>query len=114
MYAPRYPNQRLPSFSQLAHVSPELPMNIMTIFFHLYTNQELYQSSEEIRRQVTHLQNIFPTSLFLKTQRALLLYHSKGQADRALAERGFLRSLRRFRRGRGSVFGHTSNGPVPA
>ena len=51
----------------------------MTSVFHLYSNQELYQSTEHIHRQLTELTAIFPDSQFLKTQRALLFYHSKGK-----------------------------------
>ena len=50
----------------------------MTLIFHLYASQELYQSNDAVHRQLTDLENIFPESQFLKTQRALLYYHSKG------------------------------------
>ena len=50
----------------------------MTLIFHLYASQELYQSTEPVHRQLNELETIFPDSQFLKTQRALLLYHSKG------------------------------------
>lgn len=64
--------------TQLHRITPELPQNVMTLIFHLYANQELYQSTEAIHRQLTDLQTVFPASLFLMTQRALLFYHSKG------------------------------------
>lgn len=50
----------------------------MTLIFHLYSSQELYQCSDSVHQALTDLENIFPSSQFLKTQRALLFYHSKG------------------------------------
>ncbi|KAI5290435.1 Anaphase-promoting complex subunit 23 [Ascosphaera acerosa] len=67
------PCQRL----QLKHVITELPENIMTLLFHLYCSQELYQTTEDIYNTLVELEDLFPTSAFLKTQRALLFYHSK-------------------------------------
>jgi anaphase-promoting complex subunit 8 len=54
----------------------------MALMFYLHCSQENYQTGEETRRQLSALEDIFPTSSFLKTQRALLLYHSKGRANR--------------------------------
>ena len=51
----------------------------MALIFRLYTSQELYQSTEQTHGQLTELERIFPNSQFLKTQRALLFYHSKGK-----------------------------------
>lgn len=59
-------------------MAEQLPQNIMTFIFHIYASQELYQSNEQIHNEVTQIENIFPNSSFLKTQRALLFYHSKG------------------------------------
>lgn len=56
----------------------ELPQNVMTIFFYLYASQELYQFTDPVHQRLTELESIFPESQFLKTQRALLFYHSKG------------------------------------
>lgn len=50
----------------------------MALIFRLYTSQELYQSTEQTHSQLTELERLFPNSQFLKTQRALLFYHSKG------------------------------------
>lgn len=50
----------------------------MTYIFYLYASQELYQFTEQIHQRLTELEQIFPESQFLKTQRALLFYHSKG------------------------------------
>lgn len=66
---------------QLQRLVPQLPQNIMTMFFHLHASQTLYQSTEVIHQELTDLEAIFPKSHFLKTQRALLLYHSKGSCD---------------------------------
>ena len=54
----------------------------MTLIFHLYSSQELYQYTDPIHQELTDLENIFPNSQFLKTQRALLFYHSKGTPQR--------------------------------
>lgn len=50
----------------------------MTYIFYLYASQELYQFTEQIHQRLTELEQVFPESQFLKTQRALLFYHSKG------------------------------------
>ncbi len=53
----------------------------MTLFFVVCANQELGQSTEAVHGHLTELQRIFPESQFLKTQRAMLLYHSKGELE---------------------------------
>lgn len=50
----------------------------MSLVFHVYCSQELYQATDDTHQMLTGLENIFPNSAFLKTQRALLYYHSKG------------------------------------
>jgi anaphase-promoting complex subunit 8 len=55
-----------------------LPENVMTLIFHVYCSQELYQATDDTYQTLSELDSIFPTSAFLKTQRALLFYHSKG------------------------------------
>ncbi|PGH07056.1 hypothetical protein AJ80_08069 [Polytolypa hystricis UAMH7299] len=70
-------NDLLANTEDLKRVADELPQNIMTLIFHLYSSQELYQATEETHHILTELENIFPNSAFLKTQRALLYYHSK-------------------------------------
>lgn len=65
------------SVEELNLITEQLPRNLMTFLFHIYTNQELYQSTEQIHNELTQVQTIFPNSAFLKTQRALLYYHSK-------------------------------------
>lgn len=50
----------------------------MTLIFHLHSSQELYQATEATYQTLAELESIFPFSAFLKTQRALLYYHSKG------------------------------------
>ncbi|KAF2841154.1 TPR-like protein [Patellaria atrata CBS 101060] len=62
---------------ELSLLTEQLPQNIMTFIFHVYSSQELYQSTEQVHNELTQIQNIFPDSAFLKTQRALLFYHSK-------------------------------------
>lgn len=62
---------------QLKQVVDLLPQNIMTLIFHVYCSQELYQATDDTYQALSELETIFPTSAFLKTQRALLYYHSK-------------------------------------
>lgn len=50
----------------------------MTLIFHVYCSQELYQATDDTYEALSELETIFPSSAFLKTQRALLYYHSKG------------------------------------
>lgn len=66
------------SSGKLQKLVPELQQNLMTLIFHLYASQELYQSTEQVHHTLTELETVFPESQFLKTQRALLFYHSKG------------------------------------
>lgn len=63
---------------QLKHVVELLPQNVMTLIFHVYCSQELYQATDDTYQALSELETIFPSSAFLKTQRALLYYHSKG------------------------------------
>ncbi|OJD28339.1 hypothetical protein ACJ73_00264 [Blastomyces percursus] len=70
-------NDLLANIEDLKRIAVQLPQNIMTLIFHLYCSQELYQATEDTHHMLTELENIFPNSAFLKTQRALLFYHSK-------------------------------------
>ncbi|OJJ32817.1 hypothetical protein ASPWEDRAFT_159022 [Aspergillus wentii DTO 134E9] len=70
-------NDLLASTEDLKQVVDLLPQNIMTLIFHVYCSQELYQATEDTYQALSELETIFPTSAFLKTQRALLYYHSK-------------------------------------
>lgn len=56
----------------------------MTLIFHLYAHQELYQTNEDAHLILNELERVFPESLFLKTQKALLFYHAKGERARVL------------------------------
>ena len=49
----------------------------MTFVFHIYSSQELAQVTDQVHTVLTQVMNYFPNSAFLKTQRALLHYHSK-------------------------------------
>ncbi|KAJ5398196.1 hypothetical protein N7509_006309 [Penicillium cosmopolitanum] len=70
-------NDLLASTEDLKQIVDQLPQNIMTLIFHVYCSQELYQATEDTYQALSELESIFPTSAFLKTQRALLYYHSK-------------------------------------
>ena len=65
------------SMEDLRELVKVLPENIMTFIFNIYQNQRLFQHQENLHRSVEDLQIVFPGSLFLKTQRALLFYHAK-------------------------------------
>lgn len=49
----------------------------MSFMFHLHTSLELYQQGLNLAHSLEELLNIFPTSSFLLTCKALLAYHSK-------------------------------------
>lgn len=49
----------------------------MAFVFHITASQELYQVTEGVQNSLTQLMGIFPTSAFLKTQKALMYYHIK-------------------------------------
>ncbi|GES58140.1 20S cyclosome subunit [Aspergillus terreus] len=70
-------NDLLGSTEDLKQVLRLLPENVMTLIFHVYCSQELYQATDDTYQTLSELDSIFPTSAFLKTQRALLFYHSK-------------------------------------
>ncbi|KAL2842412.1 anaphase promoting complex subunit 8 [Aspergillus pseudoustus] len=70
-------NDLLGSTEDLKQVVDHLPQNIMTLIFHVHCSQELYQATEDTYQALSELETIFPESAFLKTQRALLYYHSK-------------------------------------
>lgn len=58
----------------------------MTLIFHVYSSQELYQATDSTSRALDELEALFPTSTFLQTQRALLYYHNKGRLERVLSD----------------------------
>ncbi|OCK82167.1 cell division cycle protein-like protein 23 [Lepidopterella palustris CBS 459.81] len=62
---------------ELSLITSKLPQNLMTFVFHVYTSQELYQSTDQVHTELSQIQDIFPSSAFLKTQRALLFHHTK-------------------------------------
>ena len=64
---------------KLKQIVGRLPQNIMTLVFHVYCSQELYLTTDDTWKAVAELEQLFPTSAFLRTQEALLHYHSKGK-----------------------------------
>ncbi|CAG8919480.1 unnamed protein product [Penicillium salamii] len=70
-------NDLLGSTEDLRQILELLPQNVMSLVFYVYCSQELYQATEDTYRSLSELQTMFPESAFLKTQHALLLYHSK-------------------------------------
>lgn len=73
-------NNRTP---QLDQVLDRLPRNLMTYIFHIYASQELFQTDSRVFAQLNQIQTLFPSSLFLQTQRALIHYHSKDHDEAA-------------------------------
>ncbi|KAF2774003.1 TPR-like protein [Teratosphaeria nubilosa] len=53
------------------------PPHIMSIFWSIHCNIEMYQQTPEVLHQITQLQNMFPTSAWLQQQKALLHYHAR-------------------------------------
>ena len=70
-------SELLNRFEDFQKIVGDLPQNIMTMVFNLYARQELYQTTETTHSQLDQLETLFPESQFLKTQRALLFYHSR-------------------------------------
>ncbi|EKG18874.1 Tetratricopeptide TPR-1 [Macrophomina phaseolina MS6] len=50
------------SVEELNLITEQLPRNLMTFLFHIYTNQELYQSTEQIHNELNQVQTIFPNN----------------------------------------------------
>jgi len=62
---------------QLEDLLAVLPQGVMTFVFHIYENQELFQAEDFVLSALKSLKAVFPTSSFLRTQKALLYYHAK-------------------------------------
>jgi anaphase-promoting complex subunit 8 len=71
----------LGTVEELNGIIERLPQNLMAFIFHVYASQELYSSNEQVHTSLSQILAIFPASAFLKTQRALLHYHSKDFDD---------------------------------
>lgn len=71
---------------QLNTITPSLPQNIMTFIFYTHSAINLYQQDKSLAGSLHELLDIFPTSSFLLTCKALLNYHSK---DLIAAEQDF-------------------------
>ncbi|KAI1178502.1 TPR-like protein [Nemania sp. FL0916] len=74
----------------LNRIMARLPQNIVSFMFHIYTSLELYQHDANLASSLDQLTNIFPSSSFLLTCNALLLYHAK---DLVAAEQSFSQLL---------------------
>ncbi|QQK43591.1 20S cyclosome subunit (APC8), putative [Penicillium digitatum] len=83
-------NDLLGSTEDLKQILELLPQNVMSLIFYVYCSQELYQATEDTYRSLSELQSMFPESAFLKTQHALLLYHSKDFEEAAQIFEGIL------------------------
>jgi anaphase-promoting complex subunit 8 len=78
-----YQSLPLTVYGQLDQVLERLPQNLITWIFHIHASQELFQTTTAIFNQLAQVQSLFPTSLFLQTQRALLHYHAKDHEEAA-------------------------------
>ena len=65
------------SSEELDTVLPHLPQNLITLLFHVVTQQQLFQPTPAALNSLKQLKPLFPSSSFLKTQKALLFYHAK-------------------------------------
>lgn len=50
----------------------------MSRIFQVYAYQELFQVNGPVLQELKNIKALFPTSSFLKAQKALLYYHAKG------------------------------------
>ncbi|KAI9828842.1 MAG: Anaphase-promoting complex subunit 23 [Phylliscum demangeonii] len=53
------------SVDDLRQMRPLLPNNLMAFIFQIHVNQELYQSTEQVYKQLAQLEQIFPNNPFL-------------------------------------------------
>ncbi|KAK5683180.1 Anaphase-promoting complex subunit 8 [Elasticomyces elasticus] len=65
------------SIEDLQQLTPHLPKNIVTLFFHVHINQELFQQTPEVFGTLEQLEAIYPRSAWLMQQKATLYYHSR-------------------------------------
>ena len=65
------------NLENLQQLLSQLPQNVMTMVFHLFTNQELGHSTDYVHQSCSDLEQVFPRSPFIKSQKALLYYHSR-------------------------------------
>lgn len=71
----------LSTIEELGQLVAALPQNLMTFIFYVTASQELYSTGEQVHTRLSQILSIFPSSAFLKTQRALLHYHNKDFDD---------------------------------
>lgn len=50
----------------------------MSFIFQIVQQQELFQTDDSIANELKKIKQIFPSSAFLRAQKALLYYHAKG------------------------------------
>ena len=51
----------------------------MTKFFHINATLEVHRAHEDLRLSIDELFEVFPGAVHLRSQRALLEYHMRGQ-----------------------------------
>lgn len=62
---------------QLSMIQHDLPEHIMTTIFRIYANQELHQNDPQVLDLISQMTEIFPGSLWLKSQHAGFLYNGR-------------------------------------
>ncbi|EMR09109.1 hypothetical protein PNEG_02453 [Pneumocystis murina B123] len=67
----------LAGINMLNSITSALPECFMKKLFLIYAILELHQSGETLYHQIMELETLFPNSLFLKTQRALIPYNGR-------------------------------------
>ncbi|KAG4303449.1 hypothetical protein PCK1_000413 [Pneumocystis canis] len=78
----------LTGINMLNSITSALPDCFMKKLFLIYAILELHQSGESLYHQIMELETLFPNSLFLKTQRALIPYNGRAK-DFEEAEKQF-------------------------
>ncbi|KFY42857.1 hypothetical protein V494_02208 [Pseudogymnoascus sp. VKM F-4513 (FW-928)] len=61
----------------LNQIQSKLQPHVMAFIFSVHCRQELHQSSPALLSEISQLQSVFPRSLFLKSQQALVFYRMK-------------------------------------
>lgn len=64
-------------------MNASLDHSVASSLFRIYSTQELARPDEQLQSTLDEMDNMFPDSAFLQTQRAVLLYHLKGCFERS-------------------------------
>jgi anaphase-promoting complex subunit 8 len=70
----------------LSKIKALLPQGQMFLFFAVTVMLDLHSATEHMLETVEELQANYPTSVHLMAQRALVLYHMRGESANPLAQ----------------------------